>query len=303
MNSLRALVCALALLVPGQDRESLKVDVQLDQLVVTVTDAAGHYVTNLNANDFTLDIGGVPQKIAHFTQDVDTPVSIGILIDPSLSMRNRLEAARLAGSRFIHAMRPADDFFLMTFANRTYTEQEFTQNRDRLDKALDNIDGRMEKLAVGFGTNLFPSVAKAAKLTQKGMHRKRALIVISDGGNNSSEAFKSFRESLRDAEILMYAVQIQDAMHDSGLAGQPGEGYAELVMHTIADDTGGRWFGIGAHEESSELVRQFDEVFTQISAELRGQYSIGFYPSTTGAPGNARAHVQMSNPNYKVRFR
>ena len=276
---------------------------QLDQLVVTVTDADGHYVTNLGADDFTVDLGGVPQKIAHFTQDVDTPVSIGILIDTSLSMRNRLAAARLAGSRFIHAMRPADEFFLMTFANRTHTEQDFTQNRDQLDKALNKIDGGLERLAVGSGTNLFPSVAKAAKMTKKGMHRKRALIVISDGGNNSGEAFRTFRDTLRNAEFLMYAVQIQDTVRSAGLAQQPGEGYAELVMHTIADDTGGRWFGVGAHEESSELVKQFDDVFAQISAELRGQYSIGFYPSTSGAPADGKVHVKTSNPNYKVRFR
>jgi len=297
------MVIGLVLLV-AQERDTLRVDVRLTQVVVTVTDASGHFVTNLRPEDFTVEFDGIPQRIAHFTQDIDTPVSLGILIDVSRSMYPRLSAARLAGSRFIHGMRDADEFVLMTFATRMHVEHDLTQDRIKLDKALEEVDGGpgIGVFGVGMGTNLYPAVNKAVDKIRNGKHRKRALIVISDGGNNSTDAFQKFRTDLRSAEIMMYSVHIKEAYELQPGIRAPGSGYRELVMKTIADETGGRWFSVNGGATSTTLTKQFDDVFAQISAELRGQYSIGFYPPEHSR-NLGKTRVQTNNSAYKVRFR
>ena len=283
--------------LPSTDTPAIHVDVDLVQIVVTVTDAAGHYVTNLRPQDFVVEMDGVPQEIAHFSQDAETPVSLGLVIDTSISMKSRLPAARQAASTFIRGMRQPDEFFLMSFARGTRLRQDFTQSRQQLDQALASING------TSWGTNLVGAVEKAAARTRSATHRKRALIVISDGGDNSRSSLRKFQARIRADEVLMYAIEIQGASTGVLKLFEPSAARRTGIMHSIAEETGGRWFGVDASLSSDELLRQLDETFAAISAELRGQYSIGFYPSLSAGQSPGKVRVRCTEPEYRVRAR
>ena len=123
-NALLLLIAVSSL--SARQTQTLRVDVQLSQIVVTVTDGRGHLITDLTPNDFIVEVDGVRQSIAHFTQDADTPIALGLLLDLSGSMAARLHAVKEAGSVFIRSMRPEDEYFLMTFASSTKRRESFS---------------------------------------------------------------------------------------------------------------------------------------------------------------------------------
>src|SRR5512134_322069 len=126
MNKVFAGLCLLTLATASVAQ--LRVDVSLVNVVATVTDERGRYVLGLTAEDFILREDGDPQKIAHFSFSDDLPVSMGILLDTSGSMENKISTASAAVERFLQATHPDDEIFLMTFANRPHLEQDFTSD-------------------------------------------------------------------------------------------------------------------------------------------------------------------------------
>jgi len=143
------LICAL-LTIPIVAAQ-LKVDVALVNVVATVTDDTGHYVSDLTEKDFTIEEDGQAQKIVHFSQSDDVPVSLGILLDTSGSMVRKIGTATSAVEKFIRTIHRDDDIFLMTFANRPELRQDFTDNRDKLATAL-------RRVQVGGGTALYDAL-------------------------------------------------------------------------------------------------------------------------------------------------
>src|SRR3989442_15609708 len=125
----------LSLLVPPVLAAQLKVDVALVNVVATVTDETGHYISDLTENDLIVYEDGKVQKISHFSQSNELPVSMGVLLDTSGSMERKIGTATTAVERFIRSIHKDDDIFLMTFANRPELRQDFTDDRDRLAKA------------------------------------------------------------------------------------------------------------------------------------------------------------------------
>ena len=136
-SALLLLIAATSL--SASQNQTLRVDVQLSQIVVTVTDSRGHLIPDLAANDFVVEVDGVRQSIAHFTQDAETPISLGLLLDMSGSMLPRLQAVKQTGSAFIRGMRADDEYFLMTFADSAKVVQELTHDREKLVLSLIHI--------------------------------------------------------------------------------------------------------------------------------------------------------------------
>jgi VWFA-related protein len=271
-------------------------DRDLIRIPATVVDSEGHYITTLRAEDFTVEIGGVRQPISEFTQDFDTPVSLGIVVDVSASMKDAFPATRQAASTFIRGMHPKDEFFLMTFAARTNLKQDFTEDRSRLDRALDSVTRTRP------GTHLFAAVEKAAAMARMGKYKKRALVVISDGGDISFTKFTTFQSRLRSSEVLMYALQMQSAgsARVFGILGPSAE-TRTAIMQSLSSETGGRWFAIDTRAPADQLTRQFNEAFSTISSEIRAQYTIGIYSTKNFSSSKIRVHTV--NPDYHVRTR
>lgn len=276
-------------------QSEIRVDVQLQQIVVTVKDGEGNLVKNLRANDFILEEDGVPQTITHFVQDNDTPVSLAILVDVSGSMaatpagpNTALRAAVGTALLLVHLMKPQDEFCLMSFASGVDLQQTFTQDRTKIEEAL-------FKLKPGGGTDLQEGVEKGLRETRKGKHRKKALIVITDA--QATLDSKRLQRAVIESEVLIYTFALQAANRTSVLPmGQPRPD----VLALLASESGGRSMAFGIHAE--DVINRMMGFVQDIAAELRGQYLLGYYPQKAGAPGSQAIRVRTKSPNYRARY-
>jgi VWFA-related protein len=309
------LTVLLVAVIPAQEPTTVKVDVRLVNVVATVSDAAGKHVPNLTAEDFTVYEDGVPQKIAHFSQDHDVPVSVGILLDTSGSMVAKIQTASEAIDRFINNVHPEDDIFLMTFAGRVTLEQDFTSDRKRLSRALNS-------LRISGGTVLYEALEDGIDKVQRGRHDKRAVLVLSDGFDAGSRRTNLERvlSVIRQAEVLVYGLgtgpttyadpnehipftlpnavsatrgpsQISNARGAQAPRGRGTQatmmnGVNMTVMKQFAESSGGQAFLLSETFVNSGRT-EIDRVLTAIADELRGQYTLAYYPS---APDNGRFH-------------
>jgi VWFA-related protein len=180
----------------------LKVDVALVNVVATVTDETGNYVSDLSEDDLIVTEDGQPQKIVHFSQSNDLPVSMGILLDTSGSMQRKIGTATSAVEKFIRTIHQDDDIFLMTFANRPDLRQDFTDSRSKLSTALHRVN-------VGGGTALYDALYDGLRKVKHGSHDKKAILLLTDGEDTSSEnTFEEAERSVRESEILVYCLGI-----------------------------------------------------------------------------------------------
>jgi len=182
----------------------------VQNIVVTVMDNVGRYIFNLKPDDFVVEENGVRQEVTSFRQDADVPLSIGILIDKSASMRlplavqgrEKVSAALLAADGaarvLIKLMKPQDEFLLMVFDEKLSTKQNFTSDQKKLTDIL------YKNNVVGGSTHLYKNISEALKQTRKGKNQKRALIVITDVHDTSGDKMDDLTTSLRSAEIPVY---------------------------------------------------------------------------------------------------
>jgi len=177
--------------------------VELVNVTVTVSDPRGRFVSGLRQDDFVVLEDGVPQEVSYFAAE-RVPVSLGLAIDTSGSMAGeRIDAAREALDRFLHRLLgPDDEVFLYRIAERPRLLQSWTRNRDEVGRALRWVVPRG-------GTALYDTVAEALPLAQEGSHRKRALLVLSDGNDTTSIAGpRELRRLMRESDVLVYAIAI-----------------------------------------------------------------------------------------------
>jgi len=190
----------------------LKVEVDLVNVVATITDQNGRYVSNLAEDDLIVQEDGQPQKIAHISQSNDLPVSMGIVLDTSGSMERKIATATNAVERFIWMVHRDDDIFLMTFADRPYLLQDFTSDRNRLGFAL-------ERIRVGGQTALYDALYESLRKIKQGVYDKRAILLLTDGNDNVSlRQFDEVERSVRESEVLVYCMGISSngALDDGG---------------------------------------------------------------------------------------
>jgi VWFA-related protein len=219
MTRLGLILLIAALLTIPMVAAQLKVDVALVNMVATITDETGHYVSDLTEDDLIVEEDGKPQKIAHLTQSNDLPVSMGILLDTSGSMVRKIGTATNAVEKFIRTIHRDDDIFLMTFANRPELRQDFTDNRDRLASAL-------RRVTVGGGTALYDALYEGLRKVKHGAHDKRAILLLTDGEDTSSEnTFEEAERGVREAEILVYCLGISPSSDGTLTERNPYPGY------------------------------------------------------------------------------
>lgn len=192
-----------------QDERAFKfrTGVELINVTATVTDANGRFVPGLRQEDFRVYQDDQPQQITHFNSE-RVPVSLGIILDTSGSMDGeKMAAAKLALNRFlIDLLGPEDEVFLYRFDNSPELVHEWTTDRARVSAALNRIQPRG-------GTAMYDAVSEAIPLVQAGKHRKKALLVISDGNDTSSRtAIMALKEQIRETEVLIYAIGIDSQM-------------------------------------------------------------------------------------------
>ena len=298
-------------------QNTLRVDVELVNVVVTVTDGEGRYVAGLNLDDFIITDEGIPQNPAHFARDNDVPLSIGIVLDTSASMLKRIDTALAAVDRFVATLHEDDDVFFMTFADRVSLVQDLTRDRIRLSRAL------LEARPWG-GTSLYDALARSLETVVRGRHDKQAILVLTDGTDTSSEfGLGDALDAVEATEVLIYGLGI-DAMRFGNPAEHvrfdwpgtvsPGalnllqrpfrEGPVDMdVLEDFAAASGGQAFRVTRTWEGGR-ADDIDRVLDEVSAELRNQYSLGYYPSNSGDGRFHKIQVQIrDHDEYSVRTR
>jgi VWFA-related protein len=242
-------------------------DVQVVNILATVRDKTAHVIRNLGKDDFSLLEDGRPQNIRYFAAESDLPLTIGLLVDTSMSQVHVLNAERGASFRFLDDMlrENKDHVFLMQFDMNVRTKQTLTNSHKDLYNALTLVDTpTREELRsqYGGGTLLFDAVSDASQDIMKKQRGRKALIILSDGGDNGSNAtLASAVQEAQRAETLIYTILFTD--------GGFGSDMGKRIMERLAKATGGSYF-----EVSKKL--NIDQVFALIEEDLRSQYSIGY---------------------------
>jgi len=255
-------------------QDALRVDVRLVNIYATVIDSSGRYVQGLKKNDFLVEEDGRRQELAHFDHNEDTPVSVGIVLDTSGSMRTKLDTAINAVDRFVRTVHPDDDIFLMAFNNEAYLLQDFTSDRSRLRKALRSTDS-------AGGTALYDALEEALAKIKFGANNKHAILLVTDGQDTSSQAsFGEVRQQIRESELLVYSLGIGPTsgfVRTRGRRLRGGDAVDMNVLKTFATDSGGRAYAVN-EDMLGGRNSPFEKILDQIAEELRYQYTLGYYP-------------------------
>jgi len=254
-----------------------KVDVDLVLIPVTITDPMNRLVTGLERENFEVFEGGARQEVRHFSSE-DAPISLGVIFDMSGSMGNKIDKAKEAVVEFFRTANPQDEFFTIAFSERPELLADFTSS-------VEDIQGRLSFVNAKGRTSLLDAIYLGLNKMRSAMHRKKALLIISDGGDNHSRYTENEIKSLvKEADVQIYAIGI----FDSSPATEE-ERRGPLTLSEITDVTGGRTFTI---DNPNELA----DVATKIGVELRNQYVLGYRPKNPVHDGKWRKVRVKLNP-------
>jgi VWFA-related protein len=252
-------------------------EVKVVNVLANVYGKNGEIVRDLTRDDFLLSEDGRSQAIRYFSRETDLPLTLGLMIDTSMSQRRVLDAERIASFEFVDQVlrEGTDHVFIVQFDMGVEIRQPLTSSRSDLRKALARVDTpSMHQLELqrGGGTLLYEAIAVAARDTMRQLTGRKALIVISDGVDTGSEIpLSTAVEEAQRAGTLVYAIVFSDAnaygtpLGPLGGGGGDGKG----VLQRIARETGGRCF------EVSKTV-SLERIFRDIQDEIRSQYNLGF---------------------------
>lgn len=255
----------------------LKVAVELVLVPVTITDPLNRLVTGLDRENFSIMEGKDPQEIKNFSSE-DAPVSIGVIFDMSGSMSSKIEKSREAVVEFFKTANPQDEFFMITFADRPEEISDFTQS-------VEDIQGKLVFTVPKGRTALLDAIYLGVNKMREAKYPKRALLIISDGGDNHSRYTENEIKSLvKEADVMIYAIGIYDHYFASD-----EERLGPALLSDIAELTGGRAFTI---DNPNDLA----DVATKIGIELRNQYVIGYRPKNPLHDGKWRKIKVKLNP-------
>ncbi len=262
------------------DRYTFRSQVNEVTLSAVVLDSRRHLVTNLAETNFAVYEDNQPQKITFFRRQ-DIPVSIGIVVDNSGSMRTKRAAVTKAVLNLIQASNPQDEVFVVNFNDDPYLDQDFTNKIPPLREALDRVDSRG-------GTALYDAVIASADHLAKGAKKeKKVLLVITDGVDNES------RESLESA-----IRKVQDdngpTIYTIGILGdEPGIKRAKRALQSLSDQTGGVAF-------FPKDLMEVDEISQEVARDIRNQYTLTYKPTNPRSNGGYRkVKVEARAPGYK----
>jgi Ca-activated chloride channel family protein len=269
---------------------TLKVDVKLVNVFVTVTDEHGAPVAGLKKESFSLLEDGKPQSISVFDKESALPLSIVLDIDTSLSTRRDLPLELSSARRFAHAiLRPVDALSVYGFSEIVSEVVPFTSDLKAIDRGVDRV-------RLGSATALYDALYLGAQALEPRPGRK-VLVVITDGGDTVSRVdYKEAVRSAQQAEAIVYSIIVVPI---EASAGRDTGGEHALIQ--ISEDTGGKYF-------YATSLRELDDAFRKISEELRTQYLLAYYPSERLAQsGFRRIEVKVegasTGSNFTVRHR
>jgi len=255
----------------------IRMNVDMVLVPVTVTDPMNRLVTGLEKEDFQVYENNGQQAIRSFASE-DAPVSIGVVFDLSGSMTSKLVRARESILQFVKTANPEDEFFIIGFNDRPELIEDFTNS-------IDDIQARLATVRSGHRTALLDAIYYGVSKMKDARHERKALLVVSDGGDNRSRYTEGeVRSQVRESDVEIYAIGIFDPY-----AATPEERSGPLLLNELCEETGGRMFRVDDLSEMSDIAEK-------ISTELRNQYMIGYTPKDMRRDGKWRKVKVKLNP-------
>ena len=273
---------------PVEDEQTLSVNVDLVNVLFTVVDKNGRFITNLQKQDFKVAEDYTQQMISNFSNETNLPLSIGLVFDTSASILGKLKFEQEAAGEFFYTTlrRGTDRAFVVTFDNRVGLAQDFTDNSEVLMRSLDKVHSAGT-------TALFDAVYESIDNKLVGLEGRKVIIVISDGDDNSSDrTLDETIEKAQKSDTVVYAVgtnptQLFGSDRDRG----------NKYLKRLTEETGGRLF-------LPVKLEDLTQSFLQISEELRSQYTLGYRSSNAKRDGSyRRIKITTTNKLFKVRSR
>jgi len=247
----------------------MKVDVDLVLVPVTITDPMNRLVTGLDKANFQLYEGNSSQEIRTFSSE-DAPVSLGVIFDSSGSMASKMDRAKDAVVEFFKTANPQDEFFMITFSDEPEAVSDFTNS-------VDEIQNKLVFAVPRHRTALLDAIYMGISKMRQAKFAKKALLIISDGGDNHSRYTENEIKSLvKEADVMIYAIGIYDRY-----ASAMEERLGPQLLSDITELTGGRAFTI-------DNPNDLGDVATKIGVELRNQYVLGYRPNKVVRDGKWR---------------
>jgi len=278
----------------GDEQSTLRfnADTTLVLIPVTVTDPLNRFVLGLQKQDFHLIEDGAEQTIAHFSGE-DAPLSLVLVFDTSGSMGDKLRTSRQAALRFLTTMNAQDEAFLIEFSDRAELAVGFTSQ-------IEEIQNSLTAAQPGGLTAMLDAAEMALRQMKKAKKPRKAILIISDGGDNNSRYSAAEIESLvREADVQVYAMGVFEPSIFSGLTKEEISG--PRLLSELAEQTGGRAF-------SASDPNDLPNVAVRIGIELRNQYVLAYSPTNRKRDAKyRRVEVKVNKPpgipNLKVHWR
>jgi len=254
-----------------QRGKSLKSEVDLTLVNVSVTDPYGRLVTGLEQENFRVFEDNIEQEIVRFSSE-DVPISIGVIFDMSGSMSDKIDKSRLAAVQFFRTANPQDEFFLVNFNDRAQLASPFTPN-------VEEIQDRLMFTSARGMTALYDGIYLGLSQMKGAHNTKKALLIISDGGDNHSRYTETdVRSFVKEADVQIYGIGI---FEDYACQRSPEECHGPGLLSEVTSMTGGRTFVVNR-------LADLPDIASKISMELRNQYVLGYRPSDRAHDGKWR---------------
>lgn len=295
----------------AQEEPTIKVDVNLVNVLCSVHNKSNGLVGNLEKSDFTIYEDGKEQPIKYFTRETDLPLTLGLMVDTSGSQRRLVEDEKRAASQFFaKVLRKKDLAFLMQFGAEAELLQDDTSSPRLLEEALDQLHmsvgigglhpGPVPTQQSQAGTILFDAVYLAATEKMKNEVGRKAMILITDGVDEGSKTPRDKAiEAAQKTDSIIYSIDYEDPAAYGGGFGtiRLGGGMGMRDLTKMSSETGGRVFRVDRHNS-------LDDIFRELQEEMRSQYSIGYAPPNPNKDGSYhKIEIRVANKDYKVQAR
>ncbi|OGZ00313.1 MAG: hypothetical protein A2945_01690 [Candidatus Liptonbacteria bacterium RIFCSPLOWO2_01_FULL_52_25] len=257
----------------------IRKDVNLVVLPTTVLDKNGKFVTDLPAESFSVFENKILQKLA-IAKHEDIPVSVGLVIDNSGSMRDKRDSVNAAALAFVESSNPYDETFVVNFSDEFFLDQEFTSSVSELEEALGNVTGRGN-------TAVYDAIVGSMDyLMENGKRDKKALLVVTDGEDHASKlTLRKTIAEIQKSNAIIYVV---------GVLGEEDRGAARAAKRAIQEivDASG---GLAFFPNNNPV--DIEEVCNIIAHDIRNQYTIGYYSSVSSADQSfRRVEIRVKDP-------
>jgi len=273
-------------------RANIRIDTTLVLIPVSVTDPMSRFVTGLEKENFKIYEDKVEQEIVQFSSE-DAPLSVGVVFDTSGSMGDKLKKSRQAVKQFLKTANPEDEFFLVQFNDRPEMSVPFTPDTEEIQNRLTFIESKGR-------TALLDGVYMAMNQMKKARNARKAILIISDGGDNSSRYTESeVKNAVRESDVQIYAIGIFEPVASRGRT--PEEMSGPALLSEISEQTGGRHFAV-------DNLAELPDVAAKIGIELRNEYVLAYSPKNAARDGKyRRVTVKLVKtaglPSLKASFR